>query len=92
MISTSYINEQGLKEIQDFLASHHKKGGSFTPEMIQAWAQEAEFQMNQDNPPVIEIKEWDSVSGHTEQYEISAAGIDTRVEVEREAGPGHKGG
>jgi hypothetical protein len=78
------VNEQGLNEIKGFLASNHKKGGDhFTREMLQAWAADAEFQLAEGNPASIEIRACDAVSGHTETFMISAAGLDC-VEIEIE--------
>ncbi len=76
---TNYsINAAGLAEIHAFLAAHHKKGGDyFDRDMLHAWAAEAEHQLYEGNPATIEIKSWDSTSGHTEDFTISDAGIDT---------------
>ncbi len=78
------INAQGLKEIQAFLAAHHKKGGDhFTADMLRAWAADAEFQLSEGNGADIEIKSWDTLSGHTELFTVSDAGIDVEhVEVD----------
>ena len=78
------VNEIGLKEIHDFLAKKHKKGGEhFDHEMLLAWARQAEFQISEGNPASIEIRSYDSVSGHTENYTISPAGLDCEaVEIE----------
>ena len=78
------INAAGLAEIKAFLASHHNKGGDhFTADMLRAWAADAEFQMSQGNGADIEIKSWDALSGHTETFTVSDAGIDTEyVEID----------
>lgn len=71
------VNEHGLQEIKEFLADNHKKGGDhFDRDMLIAWAADAEFQLAEGNPPMIEIKSWDSVHGRTQEYTISDAGID----------------
>jgi hypothetical protein len=75
------VNETGLQEIREFLATNHISGGisrgeHFTTEMISAWARDAELQMSEGNPPTIEISSGDSVNGQSMQYTISAAGID----------------
>ena len=71
------VNEKGLAEIQSFLADHHKKGGDhFTDGMLRAWAADAEFQLDEGNPASIEIQSLSTISGHTEEYTISAAGLD----------------
>ena len=76
---TNYsINAAGLAEIHAFLAAHHKKGGDhFDRDMLRAWAADAERKLSEGNSPTIEIKSWDSTSGHTEELTISDAGIDT---------------
>lgn len=71
------VNENGLAQIQEFLATNHKNGGDhFTKDMLRAWAQDAEFQLGECNPASIEIKSWDTVSGHTETFTISDEGLD----------------
>jgi hypothetical protein len=77
------INANGIREIENFLAFHHKKGHHFGQEQLRAWAADAEFQMDEGNTPTIEIRACDSQSGHTETFTISDAGVDTQmVEVE----------
>jgi len=78
------VNEQGLNEIKEFLASNHKKGGDhFTREMLQAWAADAEFQLGEGNPAMIEIRSFDAVSGRTETFTLSDAGLDcAEIEIE----------
>ena len=78
------VNAAGLAEIAAFLAANHKKGGDhFTPDMLRAWAAEAEFQLAEGNTPTIELLSWDSVRGYTHCYTISDAGIDTEyVEID----------
>lgn len=78
------VNEKGLAEIQAFLAEKHKLGGDhFDRSMLQAWAQDAEFQLGEGNPASIEIRSFDAVSGHTEEYTISAEGLDCEeIEIE----------
>ena len=78
------INAQGLTEIHNFLGKYHKRGRDhFTLPMLQAWAQDAEFQLSEGNPADIEIRAWDSQSGATVCYTISSAGIDS-VDVEND--------
>lgn len=78
------VNEKGLAEIQAFLAKKHKLGGNhFDRSMLQAWAQDAEFQLGEGNPASIEIRSFDAVSGHTEGYTISDEGLDCEeIEIE----------
>ena len=74
------VNATGLKEIAEFLADKHKLGGEhFTDDMLRAWAQDAEFQLGEGNPASIEIRSFDSISGHTENYTITDAGLDSKV-------------
>ena len=71
------INAIGINEIHAFLAANHKLGGDrFTPDMLRAWAAEAEFQLGEGNPPSIEIRSFDSASGHTESFTVSDDGCD----------------
>ena len=79
------VNEAGLNEIKEFLANNHKKGEDhFTPEMLHAWARDAEFQISQGNSASIEIRSWDTVSGHTESFTISDAGLDVEIHEDSE--------
>lgn len=74
------VNDKGLAEIKAFLSEKHKLGGDhFTPAMLHAWAQEAEFQLDEGNPASIEIRSFDSVSGHTEDYTISNEGLNCEI-------------
>ena len=86
LVAIHTINSVGIAEIQAFLAERHKLGGDhFTPEMLRAWADDAEFQLSEGNTPTIEINSWDAVSGHTEVYTVSNYGLDsTSVEVDDE--------
>lgn len=78
------VNENGLTQIHQFLAEHHKKGGDHLDRsMLIAWAADAEFQLGEGNLASIELKSWDSLSGHTETFTISAEGLDAEeVEIE----------
>lgn len=76
------INAKGLEEIRVFLIGCHKDGYLYyddmpdSAKMLNAWAQEAERQINNGNPPSIELKAWDSVAGHTIEFTISNEGVD----------------
>jgi hypothetical protein len=75
MIITS-VNNNGLQQIHNFLGLYHKLGANhFTPEMLQAWATDAEFQLGEGNTASIEIRSWDSVTGRTETYTITDSGL-----------------
>lgn len=79
------INTRGIQEIHAFLSERHKRGGGhFTLSMLRAWVADAEFQLGEGNTATIEINSWDTVSGHTETFTVSAAGIDT-VNVDDDA-------
>ncbi len=84
MYTNRTINAQGLEEIRSFLAANHKKGGDrFTHDMLSAWADDAEFQLAEGNSATIEIRSWDTVSGRTEEFTVSDAGIDVeQIEVD----------
>lgn len=74
------INDTGLGEIHAFLAERHVKGGDhFTRDMLRAWAADAEYQLGIGNDASIEIKSWDAVSGRTETFTVSDAGVDTET-------------
>ena len=70
------VNENGLKEIAVFLAEFHKNGACFNSENLGAWADEANTALAETGTAHIEISEHDSVSGRTELYFISDAGLD----------------
>lgn len=80
------INAQGLAEIRAILAANHKLGGDhFTESMIRAWANQAQFQLNEGNEASIEINSWDNISGHSQEFRLSDAAIDTQtIEVDDE--------
>lgn len=75
-IVTHQVNEQGLREIENFLKENHKLGNQMDRSNLIAWAMEAEWQADQGNPPCIEIKSWDSLTGRTQEFQISDKGID----------------
>ena len=80
-VAIKTINSIGIAEIQAFLTARHKLGGDhFTPAMLCAWAKDAEFQLGEGNSATIEIKSREAVSGHTETFTVSDAGIDTEYE------------
>lgn len=78
------INAAGLEEIRAFLVANHKRGEELYAEdlpmvtdMLRAWAKDAEFQLAEGNPATIELKSFDSVHGYTQEFTVSAAGIDS---------------
>jgi hypothetical protein len=78
------VNAAGLAEIAAFLADNHKLGGEhFTPDMLRAWAADAEFSLSEGNGAVIELAARDSLRGVTQTFEISDAGLDSKnVEID----------
>ena len=74
------INANGLGQIRDFLVNNHKKGNELyldcCESMILPWADEAEFQLGEGNPPVIELSCHNSVHGYTQTFTVSDAGLD----------------
>ncbi len=78
------VNQTGLNEIAEFLGTHHKLGRDhFSDDMLRAWAADAEFQLAEGNDASIEIKSWDTISGHTETFSISDAGLDSEeIEID----------
>jgi hypothetical protein len=71
------VNANGLRQIRQFLAENHKKGGEhFDDAMLRAWAADAEFQLGEGNQASIEIRAFDSVSGRAEQFTVSDDGLD----------------
>ena len=76
-MKTYTVNARGIEEIRQFLKENHKKGDHFTRDMLNAWAQEAEFQLGEGNPPAtIEIRAHNCINGYTMEYRISDAGLD----------------
>lgn len=77
-MKTYTVNENGLKQIHDHLIARHKLGGDdhFTRDMLLAWAEDVERNMNDDGRGELEIRAWDSVSGHTELCRITEDGFD----------------
>jgi hypothetical protein len=73
------INQNGLKEIKEFLTKNHIKGDNFTDLMILAWAKDAKFQISEGNLPSIEIRAADSVKGQTLEYTITNNGINHEI-------------
>ena len=78
------LNVKAVDEIRAILSTRHINGGeNWTEAMLHAWAAKAEFQLGEGNPPCIELKSWESVSGHAEEHRLSDACIDC-VDVELE--------
>lgn len=76
-VTTATVNDKGIDEIAGILAARHLLGGDhFTITMLRAWAAEAEYNYINNGYAFIEITSKDTVSGHTELYEVSDAGLD----------------
>lgn len=75
MTTVRTVNDQGMREIREFLAANHKLGANFTPDMIAAWASDADFQLAEGNPAAIEIPARDSVTGRPVELYISPEGL-----------------
>ena len=71
------INKLGLKQIAEALGEHHKLGRShFTPEMVGAWASEAEGHFNHGDGCYFEIRGFDSNTGSPVEVSIGRDGYD----------------
>ena len=78
------VGEKGIQEIKEFLDMYHVKGPDyFTPDMLIAWANEAEFQLGEGNPASIELKARECNLGRTLEYYITDEGLDYE-DVDRE--------
>lgn len=78
------INAAGLEEIRAFLVANHKRGEELfsddlpmVTDMLRAWAKGAEFQLAEGNSATIELKSYESLRGCTQEFTVSAAGIDS---------------
>jgi len=73
------VNEHGRMEIVEFLQENHKalinRHIGHNDPMIFAWASDAEFQMQEGNPPSIEIPGYQSVKGYCLEFTISEKGV-----------------
>ena len=79
------VNDNGLMEIAKFLTKNTNQEFTLSTdrERLQAWARDAEFQMGEGNTPTIEISAVASIFGRTQEFTISAAGLDsTEVEID----------
>lgn len=69
------INEIGMELIRAWLTERMKNGHNLGNAEILAWARDAEFQLGEGNPPSIELRASESVSGRTETMTIPQEGI-----------------
>ena len=74
------INEYGRMEIKEFLQTNHKyfvnREISCNDLMIHAWAEDAEFQIQEGNSPTIEIPGYQSTRGYAITFTISEKGVE----------------
>ena len=69
------VNDIGLAEIADFLATWHTGCANPSREQLRAWADDAEFQIAEGNPAMIEIPARHSKTGAAVVLRISPAGF-----------------
>ena len=76
-MQVAHINTKGLIQIHQALGQHHKLGADhFTPQMLNAWAQEAEDHFNNGSGCYFEIRGFDTNSGSPVVVTISEEGFD----------------
>ena len=71
------INDKGLQQIAEFLASTHRKGSKIVndDDMLLAWVADAEYSLINHDIARLEVKCWDSVTGHTEVFTVADEGV-----------------
>lgn len=76
------INQLGMQELTEFIRNHHKDGEILcnSPSSLNAWASEAEENLDNGSDPSIEMKWYETKSGHTEIFTISSDGFDTQYD------------
>lgn len=83
---TYQLNDAGMQQLRQFLANNLKLRPEVElDEVLGAWAQEAEQSLNAGNPAIVELKNWESLDGHTQTFEITDAGVDT-FEIDETSG------
>lgn len=79
-MQVAHINENGLQQIAAALGEYHKLGRDhFTPEMLRAWAADAEDHFNGGNGCYFEIRSFDSTSGSPVEVTITVEGYDVET-------------
>lgn len=80
MVSVS-INENGLAEIQGFLATYHREGAdNLTLSQLEDWAYAATLAHEETGVASIEIKAWDCVLGVSKELILDERGLDIESE------------
>lgn len=71
------VNENGIEQIAEFLRNTHKQGNKIVNDndMLAAWIVDAEYSLCQHDIAQLEVKCWDSATGHTEVFTVSDEGI-----------------
>lgn len=74
--TVQYVTERGINEIATFLAENHTRGANyFTKDMLRAWADEADYKLQDGEAPTIEIKSFDSIHGRNQTFTVSKDGL-----------------
>ena len=83
-ITIYQINAAGLAFIAEEMSQLHKKFSNSAPtrEMLLAWAADVESSLEDGNGAELEIRAWDSVSGHTELVELDVTKHFTAKQLE----------
>lgn len=79
------VNANGIAQIAAWLLENHKTGERISqdPEMLRAWAADAEFSLSEGNDAGIEIRSSDSIHGRTQTFTVSADGLDyAEIEID----------
>lgn len=77
-LKTHRLNAAGIQELRDFLIANLKlrDGVSLDDDIVSAWAQDAEQSADNGNPPMIELRAWESLSGATQTFTVSGSGVE----------------
>lgn len=71
VIPVHTVTDEGIEGIHDWLGHASKLGRDhFDDAMLAAWAAEAERSLGDCGQASIELRSWDTVSGHTETYTV----------------------
>jgi hypothetical protein len=68
------VNARGMTLINRWLRENSKRP-PVNAEQLRAWAMEAERALDICGQPIIELRAWESRSGHTETFTIPPSGI-----------------